>query len=84
MGKFSGRNFAVESVAALLFAKCGLGRNLQTQEQERRSFTFLNNLESGLTETVDIEPTKKSYADSGASGPDDILVDTEGETLRMK
>jgi hypothetical protein len=80
MGKFSGRNIAVESVAALLFAKCGLGGNLQTQEQESRSFTFLNNLESGLEETVDNEQTKKS---SGASGPDDILVDTEGETLRM-
>ena len=84
MGNFSGRNFAVESVAALLFAKCGLGGNLQSQEQESRSFTFLNNLDSGLTETEDIEKTKKSTLGSGASGPDDILDDTEGETLTMK
>ena len=84
MGKFSGRNIAVESVAALLFAKFGLGGNLQSKEQESRSFTFLNNLDSGLAETEDIEPNKKSSSGSGASGPDDILVDTEGETLRMK
>ena len=84
MGKFFGRNIAVESVAALLFAKRGLGGNLQTHEQEGRSFTFLNNLDSGLTETDDIEQTKKSPSGSGASGSDDILVDTEGQTLRMK
>ena len=84
MGKFSGRNFAVESVAALLFAKFGLGGNLQSKEQESRSFTFLNNLDSGLAETEDIEPNNKSSLGSAASGPDDNLVDTEGETLRMK
>ena len=83
-GKFSGRNMAVENVAALLFSQCGLGGNLQSQEQESRSFTFLNNLDSGLAETEDIGHTKKSSAGSGPSGPDDILVDTEGETLRMK
>ena len=84
MGKFSGRNIAVENVAALLFSKCGLGGNLHSQEQESRSFTFLNNLDSGLTETEDIEPTNKSNDPSEASCLDDILVDTEGETLRMK
>ena len=65
MGKFSGRDLAVESVAALLF-------------------TFLNNLDRGLKETEDMEQTKKSSSGSGASGPDDILVDKEGETLGMK
>ena len=79
MGKFSGRNIAVESMAVLLFSKCGLRGNQQTQEQESRSFNFLNNLDSGLVETEDIEQTKKS-----SSGPDEILVDTEEETLRMK
>ena len=84
MAKFSGRNAAVESVAALLFSKCVFGGNLQSQEQESRSFTFLNILDSGLAETQDIEQTQKSSAGSDTSGPDDILVDTEGETMRIK
>jgi hypothetical protein len=84
MGKFSGRNAAVESVAALLFAKCGFGGNFQIQEQESRSFTFLNKIDSGLTETEDIEQAMKNSVSAGASGPDDIITDTEGETLIMK
>ena len=83
MGKFSGRNILVESVAALLFSKCGLGGNLQTQEQESISFTFMNNIDSVQTATENIEPTKKSYAGSDASGADDILVDTDGQHVEF-
>jgi len=52
MAHFSGRNAAVEKVAALLFLKCGF----DDLEQESRSFTFMTTLDSGLAGTEDDHP----------------------------
>jgi len=56
MAHFSGRNAAVEKVAALLFLKCGF----DDQEQESKSFTFMTTLDSGLAETEDNHPNTGS------------------------
>jgi len=84
MGKFSGRNTAVEEVAALLFSKCGFGTNLQDQEQESRSFTFITNIDSGLVETPNKGPTHLGFDSLDVLDIEEILVDTEGETLRIQ
>ena len=75
MGNFSGRNAAVEKVAALLFLKCGLGM----KEQESQSFTFINTLDSGLAETEDLKPSNENI-EAPIANTDE--VDTEVETLR--
>jgi len=56
MAHFSGRNAAVEKVAALLFLNCGF----DDQEQESKSFTFMTTLDSGLAETEDDHPNTGS------------------------
>ena len=88
MGKFSGRNIAVESVANLLFAKCGLKTNLLSQSRESRSFLFIDNVDNEdqpRLESIRSSSAKNNtnLASSESSDPDDIVVDTQSETLRL-
>ena len=80
MGNFSGRNIAVESVAILLFEKCGLSGNLLTQAQESRSFLFVSNPD--VRHVGEAEDKSSNFVRS--SEYDDIAVDTQSETLRIQ
>ena len=73
---FTGRNIALERLAATLFSHSGLGEAGRSQEYVSRSFLFstsqdqLHEGRQGTSEDIsDIES---------------ILIETEGETLRIK
>lgn len=70
MAHFSGRNVAVEKVAALVFLKFGF----DDQEQESRSFTFLDTLDSGLatTEHVEVANENNTHQETLPFADDDI------------
>ena len=74
----------MESVAALLFSKCGFGISLPAHEQESRSFTFINTFDSGLADTEDSKAAEERGHPRQPSDVQDELEVTEIETLRMK
>ena len=74
--QFSGRNFALERLAATLFSHSGLGKEGGVQEYVSRSFVFAT--------SQDVINEGRRDTSEDISDIESILLDTEGETLRIK
>ena len=74
LGEITGRNIAVERLAAQLWAVCGLGGGMQ--EYVSRSFVFAT--------SQDVINQGRRDTSEDVSDIESILLDTEGETLRLK
>ena len=97
LGEITGRNIAVERLAAQLWAVCGLGGGMQ--EYVSRSFIFQVGVESG-SKVDNNKLNNVQEGDQGSQGVagrrqggdtedtvseiDSLLLMTEGETLRLE
>ena len=76
MSHFAGRNIALERLAATLFSHSGLGQAGGMQEYVSRSFVFAT--------SQDVINEARRDTSEDLSDIESILLDTEGETLRIK
>ena len=76
LSPFTGRNIALERLAATLFSHSGLGKAGGMAEYVSRSFVF------ATSQDVINQASRDTSED--VSDIESILLDTEGETLRMK
>ena len=76
LSQFTGRNIALERLAATLFSHSGLGKAGGMQEYVSRSFVFAT--------SQDVINQGRRNTSEDVSDIESILLDTEGETLRIQ
>ena len=78
---FTGRNVALERLAATLFSHCGLGEAEGMQDYVSRSFVFTNSQDH-----VNMlqDRAERTGLETSESDIESLLLDTEGETLRIQ